>query len=284
MSHQIDIVASYWSIAAGAEPHTDHEFSPRSFRDRVSVAAKAGFTGIGIWHADLEHVLKTSTLKEMNVVLKDHGIKHVELEFLCDWWFRDGPREAECDARKRLLFEAAAAFGAHHVKVGDFFNTPCSIDELTTAFAALCKEAEGYGTDILFELMPFANIHTLPDTLTLLEGANAGNGGVIIDLWHMVKMGVAFSDVAAIPSQFLGGIEINDGTFTAPWSLHEDTINHRRLCGEGEFDVKGFVTAMLDAGYKGPWGVEVLNKDLRSWPLEKAAEAVYRTTRAQFPA
>jgi sugar phosphate isomerase/epimerase len=43
--------------------------------------------------------------------------------------------------------------------------------------------------------------------------------------------------------------------------LHEGTINHRRLCEEGEFDVKGFVACMLKAGYKGPWGIEVLSID-----------------------
>lgn len=283
MARNYDLIASYWTIACGGEPHTDHEFSTYSFRDRVAAAAKAGFTGFGVWHTDIEYVLRNSSLKEMNSILKDHGIKHVEVEFLADWWFTEGPRKAECDKRKKLLFETAAAFGAHHIKVGDFVNTPCPMDQLIRSFAALCKEAEGYGTEIHFELMPFANIHTLAGALELVKGADAKNGGIIFDLWHMVKMGVPYADIAAIPARFIGGIEINDGTFTAPWALHEDTINHRRLCGEGEFDVKGFVKTMLDAGYKGAWGIEVLNKELRFKPLEIVAEAAYRTTRAQFP-
>ena len=81
----------------------------------------------------------------------------------------------------------------------------------------------------------------------------------------------------------IGGIEINDGTFTAPWSLFEDTINHRRLCGEGEFDVRGFVATMLEAGYRGPWGIEVLNEDLRQLPPDQIAPRAFATTRAQFP-
>lgn len=68
-----------------------------------------------------------------------------------------------------------------------------------------------------------------------------------------------------------------------PWILHEDTINHRRLCGEGEFDVKGFVSLMLKAGYKDPWGIEVLSKDLRKLPLNEAATRTFNTTMAQFP-
>ena len=78
-------------------------------------------------------------------------------------------------------------------------------------------------------------------------------------------------------------MEINDGTFEAPWSLHEDTINHRRLCGEGEFDVKGFVERLQKAGYQGPWGIEVLSEELRKKPLEEVTTRAFQTTMAQFP-
>jgi sugar phosphate isomerase/epimerase len=77
-------------------------------------------------------------------------------------------------------------------------------------------------------------------------------------------------------------VELNDGTFHSPWSLHEDTINHRRLCGEGEFDVRGFVQGLQRAGYAGPWGIEVLSAELRTLPLEELTTRSFRTTMAQF--
>jgi hypothetical protein len=61
MKSKVDLLASYWTISCGL-PHTDKEYSPFDFRDRVESAARAGFTGFGIWHADLEHVLRTRTL------------------------------------------------------------------------------------------------------------------------------------------------------------------------------------------------------------------------------
>jgi sugar phosphate isomerase/epimerase len=284
MAQQVELLASYWTLATGSSPHTDHEYSTASFKDRVAAAAHAGFTGFGIWHADLEHTLRTQSLADMRRILGDHGMRHIELEFLNDWWFKDGERKAACDQRKRLLLEAASALGARHIKVGDFINTACPMPQLVESFAALCAEAREHGTAILFELMPFANIHTLAGALELVTGADAGNGGIIFDLWHVVKLGIPYADVARIPKRFLRGIELNDGTFTAPWGMVEDTVNHRRLCGEGEFDVKGFVRTMLDAGYDGPWGIEVLNKEMRAWPAEQLAERAAATTRAQFPA
>jgi sugar phosphate isomerase/epimerase len=93
---------------------------------------------------------------------------------------------------------------------------------------------------------------------------------------------IAYEAVAKFPPGYVVGVELNDGTFKAPWSLHEDTVNHRRFCGEGEFDVKGFVGTVQRMGYEGPWGIEVLSEDLRKWPLEELTARAYATTIRQF--
>ena len=36
------------------------EYSTFDFKDRVQAVAKAGFKGMGIWHADLDHILVES--------------------------------------------------------------------------------------------------------------------------------------------------------------------------------------------------------------------------------
>jgi sugar phosphate isomerase/epimerase len=146
-------------------------------------------------------------------------------------------------------------------------------------FAGLCQEAASHGTRIGFELMPFAMIDTLPDALRLVEGTE---GGIIFDLWHLVKLRIPYEEVGRVPARYVLGIELNDGTFEAPWSLHEDTINHRRFCGEGEFDVPGFIACMQKAGYRGPWGIEVLSEEARGMPLKELATRALQTTMAQF--
>jgi sugar phosphate isomerase/epimerase len=280
MRKDVDLLASYWTISAGL-PHTDREYSPFDFRERVESAARAGFTGFGIWHADLEHVSKTRSLAEMKQILDDNGIKHVELEFLTDW-FLDGERKRKSDVCKQNLFKATEVLGARHIKVGDFFHERCPMPHLIESFAGLCSEAAEHGTKIGFELMPFAMIDSLKDTLTMVEGAGATNGGISLDLWHIVKLKIRYEEVARVPLKYIVSIELNDGTFEAPWSLHEDTVNHRRLCGEGEFDVRGFIECMQKAGYAGPWGIEVLSEELRKKPLQELTTRSFNTTIAQF--
>ena len=98
----------------------------------------------------------------------------------------------------------------------------------------------------------------------------------------MVKLGIPYERISRIPKKYLISVELNDGTFEAPWSLHEDTVNHRRLCGEGEFDIRGFIEAVQTAGYAGPFGIEVLSEELRRWPLEKLTTRAFETTISQF--
>jgi sugar phosphate isomerase/epimerase len=276
----VELLASYWTISCGI-PHTDSEYSPFDFRDRVESAARAGFKGFGLWHADLEHVLKTRSLREMKQILDDNGITHIELEFLTDW-FLEGERKRQSDIRKRLLLDAAETLRAHHLKVGDFFQEKASMPRLIDAFARLCAEGAERGTKVGFELMPFAMIQTLEDSQKLVEGTGADNAGICLDTWHIVKLKIPFDHVRRIPLPYITSVELNDGTFDCPWTLHEDTVNHRRLCGEGEFDVTGFIQAVQDAGYDGPWGIEVLSAELRKWPLERLTTEAFRTTTAQF--
>jgi sugar phosphate isomerase/epimerase len=282
MMNDIELIGSYWTLAGDVHPHSETEYSPFRFENRVETAAEAGFKGFAIKEADLEHILQRLSIKEIKHILDDNGMKHVELEFLTDW-FVTGEEKKKSDEMKQFLLTAAEALEARHVKVGDFETKITPMPQLIESFAALCKDAENHGTKILFELIVDSMIKTLPETLEMVEGADAKNGGIMIDLWHIVKLDIPYEDVARIPSRYLLGIEINDGTLECPWSLHEDTINYRKLPGEGEFDVKGFVKCMLDAGYNGPWGVEVLSQDLRKEPMEVAIPHAYRATIAQFP-
>jgi sugar phosphate isomerase/epimerase len=281
MWENVELLASYWTLAGGAEPHTDHEYSLFDFKDRVEACAKVGFKGVGIWHADLLYTLKRRPLSEIKRILDDNGMKHIELEFIGDW-FLTGEKKKKSDQVKQDLLMAAQALGARHIKVGDFFHTDTPMPQVIESFAALCSDAAGYGTRIIYELMPFAMIDTLQDTLTMLKGAGAKNGGIIFDLWHIVKLGIPYEEIARFPLEYFFAVELNDGTVTAPWSIHEDTINHRRLCGEGEFDIRGFLDQVWKAGYRGPFGIEVLNKELRKRPLDELATRSFNTTIAQF--
>jgi sugar phosphate isomerase/epimerase len=277
MKKNLELMNLYWTTA-GVFPG-EGEISRFDFKDRVEAAAPAGFKGIGIWHTDLEHILQQRTLKEVKMILDDNGMKHVELEFLTDW-FLDGIRKAESDRRKRRLLEASEALHAKHIKIGDFYNTACPMPRIIEAFAALCKEAEDYGATIGFEFMASAMIDNLKDSLTMVETAGAKNGGLILDIVHLVNCGITYAEMSNIPLQYVINLELNDGTL--PGSPRHDPLRARRFCGEGEFDIKGFIACANTIGYTGPWAVEVFSKELIGLSLEEINTQAFKTTMAQF--
>jgi len=279
-----DLLASYWTIAGDVSPATGgREWSLFDFRDRVEAISRVGFRGMGIWHTDLYHILETYTLQDMKKIFDDNGIVHVELEFLLDW-FLDGERKKASDEQRVKLLNAAEVLGARHIKGGDFFNEKAEMDHLIEAFADVCRDCANAGTRFLFEVMPFSMLDNVRDGLTMLEGADADNGGFIIDTWHIVKMRTPMEELASIPKRFMLGVELNDGWINTPdgMDMSTETTQHRMFPGEGEFDMPALMGAIQATGYDGPYGVEVISVDNLKRPLDEVVELAYRTTAAQF--
>jgi len=99
----IELIASYWTIAGDVYPMAPNEISPFPFEKRVEVAARAGYRGLGLLHADLMAVSNRLGLSEMRRILDANGMHHVELELLSDWYAQGRARAASDMVRKDLL-------------------------------------------------------------------------------------------------------------------------------------------------------------------------------------
>ena len=283
----MELLGLYWTISGPVVVHYGREWSLFSWEDRCSEAEKVGFAGLGIWHADLAHQLETTTLPEIKRVFDANGLTRLELEFIMDWFLDpDDGRRRESDKTRALLFETAAALGAHHIKVGNIPGVPCELSKLTERFGELCADAaEHTDAKIVYEFMPFdVNVQTVDAACAVVEGAGASNGGLAIDTWHMSKLGIAPDELKRIPLEYLTWIELSDGKLANSDDLIDETINHRRLPGEGEFDIPAYVRACVEHGYDGPWGVEVLSEELRNNSIDVIFRRAYDTTASQFGA
>ena len=287
MAASPELLGLYWTTSGPVEVHIGREWSLFDLRARCEQAARVGMAGIGLWHADLEHVLETQSLRDVRSAFDDTGLRYLELEFLMEWFLDPSDeRRKESDRVRDLLWRAAAELPAHHVKVGNIPGTPCDLDTLTERYADLCAHAaEHHDAKVVYEFMPFdANVRDLETALALVDGANAQNGVLAIDTWHMCKLGISPDDLRAVPARHLGWVELSDGLYENMDDLIDETVNHRRLPGEGEFPIADYVQACRDAGYDGPWGVEVLSDDLRNRPIDEIFDRAYSTSAAALTA
>jgi sugar phosphate isomerase/epimerase len=72
-------------------------------------------------------------------------------------------------------------------------------------------------------------------------------------------------------------VELNDADAEPVGSLGDDTVDRRRLCGDGAFDIPGFIAAVRATGYRGLFGVEVISEQQRARTLRDAAAVSYES-------
>lgn len=291
MTDKVKLIASYFTLAGDLIPFASQDPSPFDLPARAQAAAKAGYIGMGLETSDLRHLIDRHGYAEIRRILADAGLTYLEFEVLTDW-FTSGERRAASNAQRAFLLQAAGELGAQKIKtIGDAHGgmdnaipRPWAIDDLAQAYGQLAREAAQVGAAITLELVPGTGVRDLPTARAIAEGANEPNAGLLIDIWHLARGGIAYEDVLGLPAHLINAVEIDDAMARQEGSIFEDTIRRRKLPGEGELDVPRFLRSLMATGYSGVHGVEMVSDEHRARALEDAARSSFETTMAQFAA
>lgn len=283
-----ELLASCWIHAGDVNPASTDQRSPVPIEERVRLVAETGWSGIGLVHADLFEIRDTIGYPALKTMIADAGISTVEVEFLEGWWLT-GPERAAADTFRDELFEAATALGARHIKVGAGTVDPGAeilpLDTMAKAYAELGEAASAAGVRLALEATPFSH---LPDTrlaIDVVTRADNPDAGLLVDVWHTSKNGIPHDELwKMVPMELVNAVEIDDGTVANHGTWFEESSDLRRYPGEGEFDVPRFVECALDAGWDGPWGVEIISAEHRATPVREALEKTRDTALSCFPA
>lgn len=264
----LPLVASCWTSAGDALPAGDRERSPLPLAERVRAIAGTGWVGLGLLHADLDG-LGADGLSDLADLVGAQGLAHVEVELLDGWWDDD---DSAWRPRWGLLLAAARALGAAFVKA-----TPPPAGrtgDLAPRLRALAEEAAAAGTRLALEPLPWSAVDSVPAGADLARAVDHPAFGLVVDAWHVFRAGTSLEDLAAAlapgPRSVVVGVELDDADADVVGTLLEDTRDHRRYCGEGSFDLPGFVRVLRASGFEGPWGVEALSAEHRALPLDEA--------------
>jgi sugar phosphate isomerase/epimerase len=277
------LLASCWTSAGNAYPIAGKNLSPFLLQERIEESAIAGFNGFGLLDADLHVFLAKSNYKTLARILDDNGIIFRECEFLGNWW-REPQDPRNSFFERQFLFEAATTLSARVIKIApDISGGELELGLMSEKLHKLSEEASQYGTSVALEFMAFSNVPTLSLALELVSRADHPNCGLILDAWHLDRSHTPLSEIAALPISVIKAVELDDGYTEEIGDPYDDTIYRRELCGEGEFRLKELIITLIDLGWDGPWGVELISEKHRHTPLDQLLPRVFTSTMNQFP-
>lgn len=174
--------------------------------EAVEIAAKAGYSHVGFRllpsasEGFFPIMSDDKLLRETQAALRDTGIKLADIEII-----RIG-EHFDLDGTKAFL-ERGSQLGAQHILVaGDDPNTA----RLTENYGAFCALANQFDMTADLEFMPWTKVPDIATCLSVVEGANQANGGILIDALHYDRAGMTPKDIAKIDPKWLHYVQFND--------------------------------------------------------------------------
>jgi sugar phosphate isomerase/epimerase len=262
------LVATCWTSAGNVAPLDHPEVSPFTAIDRAHAVASTGWAGIGLAQGDLQVVRETVGFSALRAEIEAAGLQHVEVELASGWWRDDLAWRGIWE----LLLEAAQELRASFIKIGTEFGSPVNdITPFVEPLRRIADEATAIGTRVAIEPLPFALIGSIPQGAELIRAAGHPSAGLLVDFWHVFRADTTLAElVECLDSNIIFGVELSDAQLESIGTLFEDTRDRRTLIGHGAQDVVGFIRAMREVGFDGPWGVEILSTEHRQRPLSEA--------------
>jgi sugar phosphate isomerase/epimerase len=85
----------------------------------------------------------------------------------------------------------------------------------------------------------------------------------MFDSWHHFRSGIDDAVLGDIPVDKIVAIQLNDAPRQAEDNLIEETMQRRRLLGDGDIDLVDIIQRLDNSGCNAPLGVEIFSAELQ---------------------
>lgn len=252
--------------------------------ERAAAAAAAGFRALSLFPQDYRRAREAGLSDgELRRMLGDHGLAIAEIDPLLSWLPGVGDAGIDETGRGFLahgeaeFYAIADALGARSINAALADPGELELDAIAEAFAKLCDRAAAHGLLVTLEFLPWTRIRDAATATALVERAGPANGGVMLDAWHHYRSGAPLDAISA--SRVLG-VQLSDAPAQAEADPIAETLQRRRIPGEGDADLAGLLRHLAAGGCDAPVGVEVFSSALAGRPVEEVAQRVAAATRA----
>jgi 4-hydroxyphenylpyruvate dioxygenase len=246
-----------------------------TLEEKLAAAAAAGLDGVELCEADLQ--ASRLSPAEAGREAEDLGLRIYLYQPFRDFEAVPGSQlQASLDRAERT-FDTMAALRAGTL-LACSSTSPQAIDDdglAASQLALLADRAHARGMRVAWEALSWGTrVSDYRHGWQIVRAAAHPALGVCLDSFHILAQHHDPGEIRQIPGEKIFFAQLADAPMMTldllTWSRH-----HRCLPGRGDLDVTGFAAILADAGYRGPWSLEVFSDQLRAArPAAAAADCM----------
>ena len=233
---------------------------PALLRDKVKIAAQAGYDGIEPWDGELEEFEKNGgNLKDLGLEIKKLGLKVPSVIGLWDAIpdTLDLFTKSLSETRRRMRM--ARDIGAEHIqtipnKLSENYSHQWVADRYRDIIEIGLKE---YNIKPALVFVKYFTIKTLGQAVGIAMDANHPTAKVIPDVYHMYISGGGFEGLKLLKGDAIAIFQFNDAPSTPAFKDLSD--EHRVYPGDGILPLDSIFKDLKATGYKGFISLEMYN-------------------------
>ncbi len=229
--------------------------------EKIAIAAEAGYTGIELWHADIDlYLLQGGSLGDIRHALDDCAIAAPTCIMLKGWLYENNKERDEGMPEVRRRMEQAAELGIPHCIAGPKLG-PVDMELAAKRYGELLELGETLGIKPIIEYLGFAEqVNTIEDALYIMEHSGRDDGTVVLDPFHCFRGGGGVEGIAKLRGAQVAISHFNDAPADPPREEQHDP--NRVMPGEGIVDLARYVELLKQIGFDGFISLELFREDL----------------------
>lgn len=252
---------------------------PASLREKVQIAAKAGYDAIEPWDGELAEFEKNGgNLKDLGKEIKDLGLF---VPSVIGLWNALPPNETKFeeslnDTRNRMRM--ASDIGSKHVQtipntVGENYDHRYVAQRYRDIIEIGINE---YGVNPALVFVKFFPLKTLGQAAGVALDTNHPKAMIIPDTYHMYISEGGFEGLKFLKGEMIAIFQFADAP--ASPAIAELGDEHRVYPGDGILPLPEILKTLKTTGFKGCISLELYNPDYWKQDLQKVAETGLRKT------